>query len=424
MFVGSVNAQMRRVLNDMRYDIKGRDVCVGCSGNFTIDRIFSELSKVHSNDVSLYSYCIGDYLIGGSVDYEIVDDDFNWMGEYMSTPLDRVVLMVLAHDFLQYYGKDNPYYDRMCDVYLSEWAVNFNKTKEKISPILDSINIESYYSGDVIEFYEQTEGIAVAFPPTYMGGYEKMYKNLESVFDLDAPSYDLVTVDEMFWGIHEVVKDRDIWMIFSDKERDLPVVAKVRPDTKYKEVYLYGKVGDMYYLEAKDKYELCGYLVIEEEEITELKLIPLTMGQFRYLRSKFLAKKIVGGDFILTALALTNQDDKLIGFMAFSNTSGEVYMTLDASVQRAQSRYKRLSKLVILASLTKEIQNRLRNITGMLVDRIRTTVFTDAPVSSKYRGVFELERRDEGKLIYSSKAGVLNLAEALDLWKEKYERIS
>jgi hypothetical protein len=348
------------------------------------------------------------------------------MKDYMNTPLDRVVLMVLAHDFLQYYGKDNPYYERVCKNYIAEWRDSFEKTKKKIEPTLNSIHIEDYYSGDVIDFYKEmpSGGVALAFPPTYMGGYEKMYANLERVFSWDGPNYEMRTVDEMFYGIYEEVKDKGDWLLFSDKERDLPLFAKVRPDTKYKEVYLYGNVKKLYYLEATDVYEFVPYKQIEDEDIDEIKLMPITMGQFRYLRTKYLAKKIVGGDFIVSALALVNQDDRLIGFMGFSSMADDVYMTLDASLQRKQSRYKRLSKLVLLASLTKEVRARLRNITGSMVDRMRTTVYTNAPVSSKYRGVYDLERRDEGKLIYSAKAGELDLKEALDLWKERYERIS
>jgi len=39
----------------------------------------------------------------------------------------------------------------------------------------------------------------------------------------------------------------------------------------------------------------------------------------------------------------------------------------------------------------------------------------------KYRGVYDLYRKDEGKLIYRSLAGKYKLNEVVGIWKEKYE---
>jgi hypothetical protein len=53
---------------------------------------------------------------------------------------------------------------------------------------------------------------------------------------------------------------------------------------------------------------------------------------------------------------------------------------------------------------------------------LTTMVFTDKPVSMKYRGLFKLARRDEGKLVYSTEMGIRNLKEVIPLWLKKYEK--
>ena len=56
MFIGSINSKVRDLLFDNREIFRGRQVCVGCSGNFTIEQILSGVDcRVHSNDISLYT---------------------------------------------------------------------------------------------------------------------------------------------------------------------------------------------------------------------------------------------------------------------------------------------------------------------------------------------------------------------------------
>jgi hypothetical protein len=49
-------------------------------------------------------------------------------------------------------------------------------------------------------------------------------------------------------------------------------------------------------------------------------------------------------------------------------------------------------------------------------------VFTDRPVSMKYRGLYKLIRKDPGKLVYETEMGILKLSEVIPLWLKKYEK--
>ena len=62
----------------------------------------------------------------------------------------------------------------------------------------------------------------------------------------------------------------------------------------------------------------------------------------------------------------------------------------------------------------------MQNSIGATVSLIQTTVFTDKPVSMKYRGVYDLHSKEEGKLIYRARAGTHKLADVVGIWKEKY----
>jgi hypothetical protein len=54
--------------------------------------------------------------------------------------------------------------------------------------------------------------------------------------------------------------------------------------------------------------------------------------------------------------------------------------------------------------------------------RRTTTAFTDKPVSMKYRGVFDLHSRTEGRLNYLGEAGKWSLEDALTWWRKTQQK--
>ena len=99
---------------------------------------------------------------------------------------------------------------------------------------------------------------------------------------------------------------------------------------------------------------------------------------------------------------------------------GDVYLLADFVVD--STRYSRLAKLLLLVIQTKEIR---RMMEEHLLDELptcTTMVFTDKPVSMKYRGLFKLVRRVPGKLVYQTEMGTKTLKEVVPLWLKKYQK--
>ena len=91
----------------------------------------------------------------------------------------------------------------------------------------------------------------------------------------------------------------------------------------------------------------------------------------------------------------------------------DLYMMTDLAVTAP---IPRLSKLVLAAALSTEIQTLLEQRYCRRVETIGTTAFTDKSVSMKYRGLFDLRSRKEGQLNYLARAGRWSLEEALAWW--------
>jgi len=427
VFVGSINQPTRKLLYAIRKELGGGDIYVGCSGNFTVEGILKDSGVLHSNDVSLYSYAIGQYITGNPVDYEIKDPDLKWIEAFWNDELDKVVTMVMSTEFLDYwYRRENGYFRRMATNYERNWEAIFTATKAKLEKALD-LPVADYFNGDVVEYFANApkDATLITFPPTYKGGYEKLFSHLERAYEWNQPSYEIVEPSEMFQKLAYITQNHDRWILMSDERKDdYPLFAKVHSGQNNKPVYLYGTIRESKYMTYAQKYEYFPYPPIKDDEIKELKLLRITMGQYRYLRALYLKKSIKGSDFIVLPLAIVNQDNKLIGLLGFTVPKKDLgLMVLDLSVERFQSKYTKLSKLILLISQTEEVKQLYQSTSGSKISIIQTTVYTDKPVSMKYRGIYKLERREEGRLIYRTQAGCLKLKDVLAIWKEKYENI-
>ena len=125
-------------------------------------------------------------------------------------------------------------------------------------------------------------------------------------------------------------------------------------------------------------------------------------------------------------------DKKIIGLVTVE--SGVKFSTHFASIfsdpSAPTSRYKRLSKLILYLISTKAFLKEFNNITMWEHIGFTTRVFTNSPVSMKYRGKFKLNLREEDKdgnfkyrLIYQNKDKLSKTyKQALNEWYSKYAK--
>jgi hypothetical protein len=76
--------------------------------------------------------------------------------------------------------------------------------------------------------------------------------------------------------------------------------------------------------------------------------------------------------------------------------------------------------LILAAVVSKEVQADLEQWLCARVKTIGTTAFTDRPISMKYRGIFEVHNRSEGKVNYIGPAGQWSLQEGYAWWRANH----
>jgi hypothetical protein len=122
--------------------------------------------------------------------------------------------------------------------------------------------------------------------------------------------------------------------------------------------------------------------------------------------------------------------DQVAGFIEYRPSEYDrdtVYLMADFPVPG--SRYKRLSKLMVLLAVCGETRHRLERIRELKAEHVFTTAFTDRPVSMKYRGV--MKKVGDGQqpggqkfINYQADFNDLTWQETLVLWLTKHSSAS
>jgi hypothetical protein len=427
MFVGSINADLRSLVAELALKWKGRPCYIACSGNQTVERILHSVGvkELHGNDVSLYSCVLGSTLAGHPINVGLKDQSLNWMAPYLEPGLPTVATLLLAMEYLKFTGRSEAYHRRMAKAYEVRWPTMHAASVEKLTKMLEGMQLASFTAGDCVPFVQAVpdDAVVVTFPPTYEKGYERLYKAIDATFEWEAPTYETFTADS-FKGLVETMQTKAHWLTMRDEPLDwlMPFsIGSFQTGARMKRVYAYAGEGRTRVSEVRQKTEPVPLPRLEGRVDGRLALVRLTAGQLNLLRSEYLAPGIIPSAAQINLGITVN--GQLIGAMAFVRPTFlggfcDAYVMTDLAIRPTV--HKRLAKLVLAAMLSTEVKAILEQSLGNRVRVIGTTAFTKKPVSMKYRGLFDLYSRKEGALNYVAEAGRWSLADGMAWWQKHH----
>lgn len=450
MFQGAIPTELRQIIHEQANAWAVDDVYVGCSGNFTIERTLDNgRFAFHGNDVSIYSCALGLIQAGGEWPIRVKDehrDEWGWLEDWGATPVDQAATVLLCSAMLQGLGRDNAYYDRLRGAYRDDWAHLHSVTRGKFTE--QRVPLASFHAGDVRDFLRAAPRAAAfaSFPPFYANGYETMFKGLSEVLAWDEPSYE--TFDPS--GIADVLgmaREFEHWLIGTNQrvpelEDSLRGYVQVTNRAMPFWVYASGPKPRLVTPHQVVSSPPVPHLHRDAEIGSTLSLAPLTDGQLNALRSVYLNPRIKPAQAALALAVLV--DGYLVGCFAFAQPSSTkpmsgvphpaMYLLSDFAI--SPTRYRRLSKLVLHAAVSRESVGLAERFTNRRIRSVVTTAFTDRPASMKYRGTLNLlKRTDRGEdrdraefpsrfeLNYGIDAPRWTLAEGLEVWRQKHSEV-
>ena len=433
MFHGSIPADMRSVvIEQAKAWPANKPIYIGCSGNFTIERVLNDLGRpLHSNDVTGYSTALGMWLAEGKVPFELKREyrsELEWLLPYLETDQQRLASIMLGTTFLTLVKSEKAYQRRLLDAYVRQFPNLHARTMKRLSEL--PVKLASYSPMDVREWVENVvpkDAPVVMYPPFYAGDYEQQFEPIDHFFDWPKPDYPELDED----GKDELVKlvtGRPNWLMglhVKRKELTPYMRGSVQTTNRGVPIYVYGSGGNTRIVRPAQKLEFLNVPKIGFNEDLEgpLKLVVLTGGQFQALRSQFMSKTILPGQPLMGVGVMAGS--KLIGSFAFGSQTqvgvakDNIYLLSDFPV--SWSKYRHLAKLIVMAAMSKESQALAQRSTSRRINTIETTAFSNRPVSMKYRGPMKLKTRKEGddgyhkyKLQYRANMGELSLEETLE----------
>lgn len=429
-FTGTTPQEVRILLHDLMKNVEQKSVYVGCSGNFTTDKLMASMGfDVHSNDVSLYSKLIADIILNEDTELEVINPDLKLIfDKWDDSRYKKLIQVMFAMRLSGFQERKNEYQQAMYNAFVSQSVDYYNNTIEKLQKGSLDFKIKSFSFCDFYEFLKDKKGkgVGVSFPPTYKGGYEKIFSYVEKSFNYERAKYNLFDPSKA-GEVFEDLLSTDENIIYSDREwehlSDL-VIGKINLGPGKHPVFIYSSVDKHknYYLQKKKETKPSNIQVLPIDyqftRKTKITADICSVNDINYFKAFYMATKVnytTGGDFGIVFFA----DGKAFGFTSFSKMLSTMELIFMQSDFVVNSNTPRLSKLLIMLMKSKEVRKLIARKMANYYEGVKTTVYSDKPISMKYRGVFELDRRDKGKLMYVGKFTDMGIKQIYQTWIDK-----
>jgi len=295
-------------------------------------------------------------------------------------------------------GKPNAFKASHLAHYQRSFMTYLKATREKLDTVTEELPIATYFAGDwlthVDEAIRRGAGV-IAYPPTFRGGYEKLFAFVNDNVDWTPPKYDIFDPETMPQVLDRLDRGGIPYFIYADQvvEGRRPVV-EFTPKGK-RTVYGYANSERTGYLGSATKFEPFAYTPVDVGKLTEqtvCRVVPASAYQLNFLRHAYLKKTIMFGQG--DAHMLVFLDDTLAGGIVYRlarQTFAPLEVLSDFSVTREGRVAKLIARLATLRISLKVMEMRLLE----RFPKVRTQAFSDHPEAMKYRGSWKLLKREE-----------------------------
>jgi hypothetical protein len=433
MFIGAIPKQVaEQIVTSVPFGDWG-EIYLCCSGSFRMEQAIGAAFPhvpIHSNDVSLYSTAIGQLALQKPITLTFRSrlafvEDLLKGADFLT----RVSAVLVAHDMSKFVGK-NEYAKKHFSYYEIHFAELLEKAVGKLTKVMPEIRIAEYFAGDWRLHAEQAikagAGIA-AFPPFFMGDYEKQYAFLEDSIAWEAPSYDLYDPKQLDGLLTHFEETGTPYCVVSDQlwEHRKPVMEYVTGRKKPHYGYWSGRSSVRHIFNKPQPFR---YKPIEVSKITAASKITITLADAKhmnFLKDVYLAKGIIHSTGMMNFMIFI--DGMLVGGIIYAlakyGNRHSIYLLSDVTI----SSEGKLSKLVALIATSRTLVRLVEKKVMDRIDEVVTTARSKNAVSMKYRDIYELASRrpsdvpEEGNILqYHSAVREQTPQELFEFWHRKY----
>jgi len=434
-FTIAITGELRAIIAELVSRWQCSDIVIPASSDLIVERVAraATTARVHGASSCLVPAAAGSYFAG--LPFRIAlqpqaAERLAYIADALGDPASALAAVLVVRQFAQALARESFFYQRYVEALRRQWPQLHAKALAALAA--DDLKLNGFLIAGVAELLN-------LLPPdfgviTHAGLWRPDHvreAQLASVFDWDAVSFDPLAAAPARERTIAGIIDREHWILVTNEPReDLADVLRAQVQASLR--------GVTHYVYAPDGPQR---LVSPHQQ---LALLP--SAQFNDLRSQYLnaairpggAKASLAGQYvavlvggvIIGAYALSF-DPQLCTIADGQVEPPSVYLLSDFAVGPTDE--PRLSKLVVMAALSREAQLLAERRLAQRWRSVVTTAFAKHPVSMKYRGLLNLigraqvESADfEGgtgyKLTYGGPLGRHTLAESLALWTLHHQR--
>jgi 16S rRNA G966 N2-methylase RsmD len=443
MFLGTTTAPVRAYMHSALSGRRHLRIFEPFAGNFAFTQVARRSvpeARIISGDVGIYSVMLGRGLRGDPVRFQVsewLSDRFPQDPAY--TDVERAAYVVFLSDVAKYAVKmaKVEYARRMVSIYQRRQAEIVAGLAQKIASLARLIGDNwEFHSVDAVKLLEGVQPGDLVFydPPYWVGGYEKMFAFLEENIGWDRPSYTVFNDGQKERTLLDLLRRGATLLWRTEKEIDIEGMAKVfefhhRVDGA---IYLY--TNDRTFKPAAGSAALLGehdprlQIILPTDEMKRcepVRVIEIDRKRFNHYRHLWTHKaRMKSAENVSYAILVGNRVVGVAGVASGMAYSSDLAVIVSDACPA--SSYMRLSRLVLYVLLTDEILASVNRRTLWEHKGYTTKVYTDDPVSMKYRSLFDLAKRKKGtslkyELTYSTRRMVApTIQEAYLQWFDRY----
>lgn len=357
----------------------------------------------------------------------VYSGDLEWLQKFNSDDVVRQVAVALyVYKIMKVVPATNDFKAQLLEAYKQKAEDSITKIEPSAKHLIKMLSNAEYHFGNLDDALAAEETIFFCFGKKYKHtrrAYRTISTNSDYQIDFEGKRI-------CYNGLVERIPATTTFFMFSASPYfdNLRKIAFLRTAGLYREscgLFLYSnkelknsKASSSYSKNVEDVHVNVppDDLVISDPK--KLQIFRVPSAQFLSLQKNFIHKvdKVSQGIFSFVFM----YDDYCLGGVSFDFPRKGGYDLWQLSDFCTNNNVPRLSKLILLCILSKQLQRMLSRQIGRMIRSVITYAYTDAPVSMKYRGVYKKdpEACQPHKLAY---AGELGAYESVEDIIKKYQ---
>lgn len=355
--------------------------------------------------------------------------DLEWLEKYNSNdPVRQVAIALYVSRVMKFIDAGNAYKATMKEACILKAEDSIVKTEPSARRLIEMLSHVDYVNGTLLDAVSNSRAVFFSF-----GKYKKSRRALRAITSNSDYENDVVEKSFSYYNFVENLPEDSFFYMFSDTPHFTNMHklaffrnASVNVDSAGRFLYsnksLAKTKASMSYDKAAESVEVC--IPPDDLEISDpakLTIGSIPSAQMYELQKRFVKKVDKPSQPIFCFVI--KYDKYLLGGVGFDfpRTKGhDIWQLTDFCTN---NNVPRLAKLILLCILTKQMQRMLSRRLIRMVYTIITYVYTAAPVSMKYRGLYKKNKEQctPTKLAYEGQMGKFENMEEVIKAYQKYK---